>query len=212
MAYRVKAPWILSNILFSRLVWKMPAGGKPIIYLTFDDGPHPTATPFILEQLERYKAKATFFCIGKNVEEYPGIYLELLKDGHSVGNHTQNHFNGWFTAKDKYIQNVQLAANNINSRLFRPPYGRITRGQINALIKREAPYTIYMWDVLSGDFDTTLSGEQCLQNVLNNIEPGSIVVFHDSEKAWERMSYALPRVLEYCSNKGWSLEALPQDK
>lgn len=210
MAYRVKTPWILSKVLFNRLVWKMPPGEEQTVYLTFDDGPHPTATPFVLEQLAQYNAKATFFCIGKNVGEHPDIYHKITQEGHAVGNHTQNHLNGWYTSKSKYIQNVSEAEQHIYSRLFRPPYGRIRRGQINALIKREKPYTIYMWDVLSGDFDTDITPEQCLDNVLNNIEPGSIIVFHDSQKAWNRMSYALPRVLEYCRNKNWKLEALPK--
>lgn len=209
MAYRVKTPWILSKVLFNRLVWKMPVGDTPAVYLTFDDGPHPIATPFVLDQLAKYNAKATFFCIGKNVEEYPGIYNDIIQHGHSVGNHTHNHLNGWYTGKEKYIQNIEQAGEYINTRLFRPPYGRIRRGQINALIKRKRPYNIYMWDVLSGDFDTNISPEQCLANVLNNIEPGSIVVFHDSQKAWDRMSYTLPKVLEHCRNNNWKPEALP---
>ena len=212
MAYRVKAPWILSNLLFSRLVWKMPVGDQPVVYLTFDDGPHPCATPFVIEQLSKFNAKGTFFCIGKNVQQHAAIYNNILAQGHSVGNHTYNHLNGWYTPKGKYIRDIEQAGQSINSRLFRPPYGRITRGQVNALIKNQRPYQIYMWDVLSGDFDTTLSPEACLNNVLKNIEPGSIVVFHDSEKAWERMSYALPRVLQYCKDNNWNLEALPQLK
>ncbi len=210
MAYRVKTPWILSKVLFNRLVWKMPAGDRPLVYLTFDDGPHPIATPFVLEQLAKYDAKATFFCIGKNVQEHPGIYNDIIQQGHNIGNHTHNHLNGWFTTKDKYIQDVQQAEQHINSRIFRPPYGRIRRGQINALINRENPYKIYMWDVLSADFDTAISPEQCLDNVLDHTVPGSIVVFHDSQKAWDRMSYVLPKLLEHCVNNNWKLEALPQ--
>lgn len=210
MAYSIKAPWILSKLLYSRLIWKIPATQEPCVYLTFDDGPHPTATPFVLEQLRKYDAKATFFCIGKNVVEHTHIYNQLLVEGHTVGNHTHNHLNGWQTSTDDYINNIRLAGEHINSRLFRPPYGRISRRQINRLQKSTIPYHIYMWDVLSGDFDISISPQQCLDNVINNIEPGSIIVFHDSQKAWDRMSYALPKVLDYCKSQGWQLKALPQ--
>ena len=210
MAYRVKAPWIFRKVLFNRLTWRMPQEDVPTVYLTFDDGPHPKATPFILEQLAKYNAKATFFCIGKNVAEHPDIYNDILAAGHTTGNHTHNHLNGWHTSKWKYIENVTAAEQHISSRLFRPPYGRITRGQVNALLNRKQPYSIYMWDVLSGDFDTNITPQQCADNVLQHIEPGSIVVFHDSDKAWERMSHALPIVLEHCRNNNWQLKALPK--
>jgi peptidoglycan/xylan/chitin deacetylase (PgdA/CDA1 family) len=188
----------------------MPVDDKPSVYLTFDDGPHPIATPFVLEQLAQYNAKATFFCIGKNVAHHTGIYKDIQAQGHAVGNHTHNHLNGWHTEKEKYINDTRQAEQYIDSRIFRPPYGRITRGQINALTRGSHPYKIYMWDVLSGDFDTTITPQQCLDNVIKNIEPGSIVVFHDSQKAWERMSYALPKVLEHCSLNNWQIKALPQ--
>ena len=186
----------------------MPAGNTPAVYLTFDDGPHPTATPFVLEQLKQYNAKATFFCIGKNVVQHQDIYQQILSEGHAVGNHTQNHLKGWYTKKQAYIANVVEAEKHIDSNLFRPPYGRITRGQIGALTNRANPYKIIMWDVLSGDFDTSIDGQACLDNVISNIEPGSIVVFHDSQKAWDRMSYTLPKVLAYCTEQNWALKAL----
>ncbi len=208
MAYRVKTPSILSKVLYRNLVWKIPVGDTPAVYLTFDDGPHPTATPFVLDQLKEYNAKATFFCIGKNVVEHQDIYQRILKEGHRVGNHTQNHVNGWHTKKNKYITDVNEAEKHINSNLFRPPYGRITRGQISALTQRDKPYKIIMWDVLSGDFDTTINGQKCLDNVLSAVEPGSIIVFHDSQKAWDRMSYALPKVLAFCTEQKWQLKAL----
>lgn len=211
MPYQVKTPWWLRNILYSRHIWKMPAGDEPSVYLTFDDGPHTRATPFVLEQLEKYNAKATFFCIGKNVAAHPGIYSDLLKAGHTVGNHTFNHMNGWHSRTEDYINNINLAEGYINSNLFRPPYGRIKRSQANRLFSSGKPWKIFMWDVLSGDFDVNITGEQCLDNVLRNLEPGSIVVFHDSEKAWERMSYTLPKVLEYCKQKNWKFKALPQN-
>jgi len=188
----------------------MPVDDKPSVYLTFDDGPHPTATPFVLDQLKQHHAKATFFCIGKNVAEHTDIYKDIQGQGHAVGNHTHNHLNGWHTEQEKYINDTLQATQYIDSRIFRPPYGRITRGQINALTLPPHSYKIYMWDVLSGDFDTTITPQQCLENVIKNIEPGSIVVFHDSQKAWERMSFALPKVLEHCTANHWQLKALPQ--
>lgn len=181
---------------------------KDSVYLTFDDGPHPKATPYALEQLEQYNAKATFFCIGNNVQKHPDIYRDILNRGHTIGNHTQNHLNGWKTDKEKYLSDISEAEQHIDSRLFRPPYGRIKRGQINALTKTVKPWKICMWDILSGDFDKNISPEQCAENVISNITPGSIIVFHDSEKAWDRMSYALPLVLEYIASKKWSTKIL----
>lgn len=209
MSYRAKTPWLLSHLLYKKLVWKMPAAPQPAIYLTFDDGPHPKATPYVLQQLDKYQARATFFCIGKNVAEFPGIYNDILAAGHTVANHTYSHLNGWKASAEAYLENIKQAAGKITGKLFRPPYGKIKRAQANLLL--DAGWKIYMWDVLSGDFDVNITAQKCLQNTLQNIEPGSIVVFHDSEKAWERMSYTLPRVLEYCKEKNWRLEALPKD-
>jgi peptidoglycan/xylan/chitin deacetylase (PgdA/CDA1 family) len=187
----------------------MPDVATPTVYLTFDDGPHPTITPFILEQLALFHAKATFFCIGKNVTEHPGVFQRLLAEGHVVGNHTHNHLNGWKTDNHTYIKNIRLAAAHISSRLFRPPYGRIRMSQVRMLSRPARPWAIYMWDILSGDFDTELSPEDCLANVLKHITPGSIIVFHDSDKAWQRMSYALPQVLQFCKERNWAMSALP---
>lgn len=186
----------------------MPDGSQPAVYLTFDDGPHPVATIYVLEQLRPYNARATFFCIGKNVVEYPDIYTQIVDEGHSVGNHTQHHLNGWDTDTERYIDDIIEASKHISSRLFRPPYGRIKKAQAFMLTENKQPWTIIMWDVLSADFDTKITPEQCLENVLKHIRPGSIVVFHDSVKAWDRMSFALPKVLEFCKNKGWALEAI----
>lgn len=207
MPYQVKTPRWLRNIVYSRLIWKMPAEETPVVYITFDDGPHPHATPYALEQLNKYGAKASFFCIGKNVAAYPAIYGDILQAGHTTGNHTNDHVNGWQKSTEDYLENIRRAVLQINSTSFRPPYGRIKRAQADMLL--QAGWKIYMWDVLSGDFDLDISPEKCLDNVLKYIEPGSIVVFHDSEKAWPRMSYALPRVLEYCKNRNWELKALP---
>lgn len=188
----------------------MPPEDEPAVYLTFDDGPHYKATDFILDQLDKYNAKATFFCIGKNVAEHPAIYRQILDKGHTAGNHTHNHLNGWHTKTASYLKNIVKGGQLIDSHLFRPPYGRIKRSQANRLLASHKGWKIYMWDVLSGDFDISISPEKCLANVLNNIEPGSIVVFHDSDKAWDRMSYALPHVLEYCTKQNWKLKALPK--
>ena len=207
MAYRAKTPWWLKK-LYRNLIWDMPAGDNSV-YLTFDDGPHPEITPYVLEQLAAYNAKATFFCIGKNVVEHPEIYQLILSAGHAVGNHTHNHLNGWNTADNIYMANIQQAATYINSRLFRPPYGRIKMAQAKKLLNDNPAWKIYMWDVLSADFDTTITPQQCADNVMTNIQPGSIVVFHDSEKARERMEYALPLVLEFCKTNNWTFKVLP---
>lgn len=186
--------------------WDMPAGKEQAVYLTFDDGPHPEATPFVLEQLARHNAQTTFFCIGKNVVEYPRIYEQILEEGHAVGNHTHNHLKGWNTGTKEYIENVQKAAQFVQSGLFRPPYGRIKPMQAAELGK--LGYRIIMWSLLSGDFDQKISSQRCLEQVVFNLRPGNIVVFHDSAKAWEHMSYTLPRVLEHCRKQGWQLKKL----
>jgi peptidoglycan/xylan/chitin deacetylase (PgdA/CDA1 family) len=205
MFYFVKTPWLLQK-WYSGCVWNIPTE-ENIIYLTFDDGPHPTATPFILDELKKYRAKATFFCIGKNVIEQPQLYRRILDEEHRVGNHTYNHLNGWKTADKDYFQNIQQAAAYIDSDLFRPPYGRISRFQLTHL-KTFFHYKIIMWDVLSADFDTRISGETAALNVIGHAGPGSIVIFHDSAKAFDRMHIALPKVLQFFSEKGYRFEAI----
>lgn len=203
--YLTKTPWWL-RALYPSLIWRMPVGEGRKIYLTFDDGPHAQATPFVLDQLAAYGAKATFFCIGKNVAAEPAIYQRILAEGHAVGNHTQDHVNGWKTDDVSYLNSIATAEQYISSTLFRPPYGRIKRSQIKAL--RQQQKKIVMWDVLSADFDTRLTGEACLAYVLYHTRPGSILLFHDSAKAWDRMSVALPAVLKYFSEKGFRFEAI----
>ena len=205
--YLTKTPFLL-RALYPSCTWKMPANEKSI-YLSFDDGPHPIATLFVLEQLEKYNAKASFFCIGKNVVEHPEIYQQLISHGHTVGNHTMHHLNGWKTEDDLYLQNIAQASMQIQSNFFRPPYGRIKKSQIRKIrADKSMPQEIIMWDVLSGDFDTSISGQQCLSNVLKHSQDGSIVVFHDSAKAWDRLQVALPATLDYFTQKGFQFRAL----
>jgi peptidoglycan/xylan/chitin deacetylase (PgdA/CDA1 family) len=206
--YFVKTPWWLKKI-YSSYIWSIDTKEK-ILYLTFDDGPHPTATPFVLDALKEYNAKATFFCIGKNVVAEPAIYRRIIDEGHAVGNHTYNHLSGWKTKDDIYLADIAEAGKYIDSFLFRPPYGRITSFQADktksALNNTAAK--IIMWDVLSGDFDESLAGEQCLQNIILNARRGSIVVMHDSKKAFSRLEYFLPRTLNFFEKEGYRFEQL----
>lgn len=206
--YFIKTPWWLKKIYPARL-WSVSTN-KKIIYLTFDDGPHPIATPFILDQLHQYQAKATFFCIGKNVLAYPEIYDRIIGEGHKTGNHTNNHLNGWQTKNSIYLADVAECAKAVETDLFRPPYGKLRSSQAKKIaeIIRKPTAKIVMWDVLSGDFDESLSKEKCLENVIENAGPGSIVVFHDSQKAWEKMSFALPQILSHFNKKGFFFEKI----
>jgi peptidoglycan/xylan/chitin deacetylase (PgdA/CDA1 family) len=206
MFYFAKTPWWLKK-LYGRCIW----GFSPIkktIYLTFDDGPNYKATPFVLAELKKYNAKATFFCIGKNVVENNDIYQRVINEGHGIGNHTYNHLNGWETPNNVYIDNIDKANILINSDLFRPPYGKMKQSQIKLLSKLHPSLKIIMWSVLSGDFDMTISPEKCLKNVVHNAQSGAIVVFHDSEKAFNNLVYTLPLVLKYFSGKGFTFEKI----
>ena len=199
--------------IFSKYTWRFSISKKEI-YLTFDDGPTPEITTFVLNELKKHNAKATFFCIGKNISTHPEIFKQIIKEDHSVGNHTQNHLNGWKNKTQDYIKNtleveriLQLSNfKTLKLNLFRPPYGKIKQKQAKYLLSKG--YKIIMWSVLSGDFDTNLSKEKCLQNVLKNTSNGSIVVFHDSVKAAEKVKYVLPKVLEYFSKKGFQFKAI----
>jgi peptidoglycan/xylan/chitin deacetylase (PgdA/CDA1 family) len=205
MFYTVRIPnWFIK--FNPSLLWKISTKEK-ILYLTFDDGPHETATPFVLDQLKQYNAKATFFCIGKNVASHPEIYKRILDEGHSTGNHTFNHLNGWKVNKEEYINDVGKAAHYINSKLFRPPYGKISLS-VSKKLRRELGYKIIMWHVLSGDFDENIAPEKCLDNVIKYAKAGSVIVFHDSKKAWKTMHFALPEVLRIFSNKGFLFRPL----
>lgn len=208
---------------FSRYIWRFSLDKKEI-YLTFDDGPTPEITEFVLDELKKYNAKATFFCIGKNIEKHPEIGLRILKDKHSLGNHTKNHFNGWKTSNIKYLENIiaceelilkifekfnnsnTKGAENVKLNLFRPPYGKLKKRQAKEILKKG--YKIIMWDVLSADFDTTISNERCLLNVLNHTNNGSIIVFHDSAKAAKKVKFVLPKILEEFSKQGFVFKAI----
>jgi peptidoglycan/xylan/chitin deacetylase (PgdA/CDA1 family) len=203
--YPHKTPAIIKPLMH-QFLWNMPRTEKAV-YLTFDDGPHPEITPQVLHTLQQYNARATFFCVGANVEKHPDVYRQILDNGHTTGNHTWNHCNGWRTPAFAYLRSAQQCAGVVDSGLFRPPYGRITRAQARALSSR---YRLVMWDVLSGDFDRKKTADECRQAVVRHTEAGSIIVFHDSEKAAPRMLPALEASLQELSDRGFRFLALPQ--
>jgi len=202
--YFKKTPKFIQN-LFPNFVWSMPKDEK-VIYLTFDDGPIPEITEWVLDTLRQFNAKGTFFCVGENIKKYPHIYQRILAEDHLTGNHTYNHLSGWTTDNVDYYHNIRKCASKLNnSILFRPPYGRIKPQQAR-FIQRH--YSVIMWDVLSGDFDPNISEKECLYNVTSNTENGSIIVFHDSHKAQKNLYYVLPIVLKYYSELGYRFETL----
>lgn len=177
----------------------------PTLYLTFDDGPIPEVTPQVLEILKRYNAKATFFCVGDNVRKHPQVYDLILKDGHSTGNHTYSHLKGIKTGNEQYFKDIEKCSELVHSNLLRPPYGRISYHQVKVLEKQ---YKIIMWSVLTGDYDHQLTKEEVLDNAIKHSNDGSIIVFHDSIKAYDRMIYALPALLEYYSSKEFKFDKI----
>ena len=202
----VKTPWFIKQ-LYPSLLWnKAPDGSR--IFVTFDDGPIPIVTPYVLNILKKHDAKATFFCIGDNVRKHPEIFEQVKNEGHSIGNHTFNHLRGWDTADKVYLDNFLEADNVIHSNLFRPPYGRIKRSQIKLLRQERPDLQIVMWDILSRDYDKNLDPETCLRQVLKYTRPGSIVLFHDSLKAFDRLECVLPRAMEEWSRRGWEFSGL----
>ena len=229
MFYWIKTSTFIKKT-FSNYIWDLP-NTKNKIYLTFDDGPTPLITEWVMSELEKYHAKATFFCIGKNIEKHPKIFEKLIIKGHSIGNHTFNHLNGWKTSTKDYIENcVQWSVaelpvaecglrsenndlpfqtgilNTEHCRLFRPPYGKMKPSQAKRL--QELGYKIILWDVLSADFDTSISKEKCLKNVIKNVQSGSIIVFHDSSKAFPNLEYTLPNALKILSKRGFVFESI----
>jgi peptidoglycan-N-acetylglucosamine deacetylase len=202
--YFKTAPLILRKILPSNLEWDVKTELKEI-YLTFDDGPIPDITPWVLDQLDAFGAKATFFCVGDNVFKHPGIFSDLTNRGHAVGNHSFNHLQAWKTSYDDYIANVNKCSDLVETSLFRPPHGQITPRLAKTLGHE---FRLIMWSLLSRDFDKKMSAFKCLKTVTEYTRPGSIVVFHDSIKAWERLEYTLPRFLEHFSALGYSFPVL----
>ena len=204
--YLIKTPLLLKK-LYPGLIWNRSRTER-CIYLTFDDGPIPIVTPFVLNTLKVYNAKATFFCIGDNIRKHPSVYEQVVADGHTVGNHTYNHLRGWKTDTETYVGNFKKCDEMISPGYFRPPHGRVTREQVKALKTLNPSLNIVMWDVLSGDFDSKLKKEQCLKGVLKHSTNGSIVVFHDSIKAFSRLEYVLPEALKYWNKQGYQFKAL----
>jgi peptidoglycan/xylan/chitin deacetylase (PgdA/CDA1 family) len=208
--------WVKTNSLikkvFANLVWDIPNLDMKI-YLTFDDGPIPVVTEWVLDLLKSEEIKATFFCIGDNIQKHPEVYKRILSEGHQTGNHTFNHLNGWKTDTENYINNFKLCEtehlklNTEHFFLFRPPYGKIKPSQSKKI--RQLGYKIIMWDVLSCDFDPTISVEKCLENVISNTIQGSIIVFHDSLKAEKNLKYALPKAIHILKNKGFVFDVIP---
>ncbi|NBU80911.1 MAG: polysaccharide deacetylase family protein [Flavobacteriaceae bacterium] len=215
MSFWVKTNYFIKKI-FPNYIWDIP-NHENKVFLTFDDGPIPEITEWTLEQLKKYDAKATFFCIGNNIEKHPDIFQKIIDDNHAVGNHTFNHLKGWERDTPNYIENVSLCqtqilspksliqsepkANRAQLNLFRPPYGKIKPSQSRIL--RKLGYKIIMWDILSYDFDQTITPEKCLDNVLKNVVNGSIIVFHDNVKAEQNLKYALPKTLAFLKEKGF---------
>jgi peptidoglycan/xylan/chitin deacetylase (PgdA/CDA1 family) len=205
LAYLISIPWWLKRLHNKGLIWSRSTKHKRI-YLSFDDGPHPIITNFVLDTLKENGIKATFFCIGDNVLKYPETFERIVKEQHSIGNHTHNHLNGWKTDNIQYYKNILQAAKHIPSKIFRPPYGKIKPTQANYLLKRG--WRIIMWNSLSADFDTSIDGITCFNNVISTMKNGSIVVFHDSEKAFDRMKIALPLLIQYCREQHYEIRAL----
>lgn len=199
--------------LFSNYVWDLP-NTQNKIYLTFDDGPTPEITEWVLEELKKHNVKATFFCIGNNIQKHPDLFQKIINEGHVIGNHTYDHMNGWKTETKTYLENIRLCEKqiqkslieNLQSKIFRPPYGKIKTAQ--AKIVRRLGYKIIMWDVLSADFDQTITPEKCLENVISNVKSGSVIVFHDSIKASHNLKYALPETLNFLKEKGFLFDVI----
>lgn len=209
--YWIKTHWLVTKIL-SGFIWQF-SRAKKIVYLTFDDGPTPEITDWTLAVLKEYNAKATFFCIGENVMQNPELLKKIKNEGHTLGNHTYNHLNGWHTSSEIYLKNVDLCEDTFRKsigetreKLFRPPYGKLNVKQTKLLKKRG--YKIIMWDILSADFDTEITPEKCASNVLKNIQSGSIIIFHDSLKASKNLKYALPQTLKYLRENNYEMSAI----
>lgn len=202
--FKYRIPTIL-QLVFNKYTWKVKTNDKQL-FLTFDDGPHPTITPWVLSQLKASEAKATFFCVGHNVQKYPETYSHILSEGHQTGNHTFHHLKGWATENETYFADIEKAEELVKSNLFRPPYGRVKPSQASFLKKR---FQIIMWDHLSCDYEKNLNISFCL-NQMKKVKNGSIIVFHDSEKSFENLKQILPPLLDFYKSKGYQLLSIPQ--
>ena len=191
-----KPPKLIRRLM-PALIWDMPVTDE--VYLTFDDGPTPEVTEWILDTLSKYGAKATFFCLGKNAEMHPELFQKIVDQGHKIGNHTYSHQKGWGMSLERYLEDVEFGNNFLKSDLFRPPYGRITPAQARRLSEH---YSLIMWDIISREYSQWVSPRSCLHNVTRYVQGGSIVVFHDSRKAFRNLRYALPRTLQFLQDRG----------
>jgi len=201
--YLVRPTYLLKKC-YPKAIWRKDISQNKI-YLTFDDGPEPSVTPNVLDVLKKNGIKATFFCVGGNIEKNPEIFQRILNEHHQVGNHTFDHMNGWNTHSKNYFENIEKCGQFVKSKLFRPPYGKIKRSQFSHIASL---YSIIMWDVLSGDYDKNTSPAKCLENSTSSLRNGSIIVFHDSIKAKEKVEFALPRFIEFAKMKGFVFETL----
>jgi len=204
---RVRLPGFITS-LFKDVVWRFDGNSK-VVYLTFDDGPVPEVTPWVIDLLWKENIKATFFCVGENVMKYPEVYQQILDGGHSVGNHTYNHWQGIKKGNQDYFDNIEKAVGFIDSDLFRPPHGWLTRSQYQFLKSR---YRIIMWDIVSCDYDTRIKPEKVLRNVKNFVRPGSVITFHDSIKAENNLKHSLPEAIRWMKEQGYRFEAIPYQK
>ena len=203
----IEQPPHLYRLLFPEASWRIDIPGKKTVYLTFDDGPIPEVTPWVLDLLDQYNIKATFFCVGENVQKYPNLYHQLLVKGHLTGNHTFNHVQCWNNRTTFLLENTNKAAKLIDSPLFRPPHGHMRVPQNLAL--RQAGYSVIMWDVVTRDYSRYMTPEQVLENVKKYTRDGSIIVFHDSLKAEKNLKYALPRAIEWLQQEEYTFELIP---
>ncbi len=214
MTHRLFLP--MAAYFFPQITWRgIPTQPQPTIYLTFDDGP-TSVTPWVLAQLRQYNAQATFFCIGQQVEKYPDLYKQILVEGHQVGNHTYQHLNGWKTANEIYYQNIRACSELVDSPLFRPPYGRLRPAQIRQILEgdllAQKANQIINYDVISYDFDLKMSGEACWKIVQRYSKNGSIILFHDMPKAWDRLQFVLPQTLATFTQLGFDFKAISHPK
>ena len=203
----IEQPPKLYRLLFHNAIWRKTIDGQKTVYLTFDDGPIPEITPWVLDLLHSYNIKATFFCVGDNVRKYPEVYQDILRRGHRVGNHTFNHVQGWKFRTGTFLANVQKASELIRSNLVRPPHGHMRLPQNGALMC--SGYQVVMWDVVTRDYNKKLTPEHVLDNVKNYVRDGSVIVFHDSLKAERNLKYALPRAIDWLLSQGYCFETLP---